>query len=147
MKSVPLILVWSGRPGGGDPLPLFWESLDLSPSPDNGNREESNSAESEDDSEIEASSDASSRDSTPETKQEVEPSREVTPRMRRPGGPRVSIVNCYNCHRIREKQSPEGSSLHFVIIAFMLLLTPLVLTWNGQCSATGHLNQIPPNSN
>ena len=137
MKSVPLILVWSGRPGGGDPLPLFWESLDLSPSPDNGNREESNSAESEDDSEIEASSDASSRDSTPETKQEVEPSRgwypsrEVTPRMRRPGGPRVSIVNCYNCHRIREKQSPEGSSLHFVIIAFMLLLTPLVLTSNG----------------
>ena len=129
MKSVPLILVWSGRPGGGDPLPLFWESLDLSPSPDNGNREESNSAESEDDSEIEASSDASSRDSTPETKQEVEPSRGWSPsRMRRPGGPRVSIVNCYNCHRIREKQSPEGSSLHFVIIAFMLVLTPLVLT-------------------
>ena len=118
MKSVPLILVWSGRPGGGDPLPLFWESLDLSPSPDNGNREESeeesNSAESEDDSEIEASSDASSRDSMPETKQEVEPSRGVTPRMRRPGGPRISIVNCYNCHRIREKNNHQRE-VHFIL--------------------------------
>ena len=115
MKSVPLILAWSGRPGGGDPLPLFWESLDLSPSPDNGNREESNSAESEDDSEIEASSDASSRDSMPETKQEVEPSRgwypsrEVTPRMRR-----VSIVNCYNCHIIREKNNHQRE-VHFIL--------------------------------
>ena len=98
------------------------DCLDLSPNPNSdlfGNREESeeesNSAESEDDSEIEASSDASSRDSTPETKQEVEPSRGWSPsRMRRPGGPRVSIVNCYNCHRIREKNNHQRE-VHFIL--------------------------------
>ena len=82
-------------------------SLDLSPNPDSGffgnreeSEEESSSAESENDSEKEDGSDASSRD--PVEPEEGDNWTPVTPRVRRPVGPRVSIVNSYNRHRIEE---------------------------------------------
>ena len=88
-------------------------SLDLSPNPDSGlfgNREESEeesiAAESENDSEKEDGSDASSRD--PVEPEEGDNWTPVTPRVRRQGGPRVSIVNSYNRHRIVEEKSTGG---------------------------------------
>ena len=72
-----------------------------------GNREESEeesiAAESENDSEKEDGSDASSRD--PVEPEEGDNWTPVTPRVRRQGGPRVSIVNSYNRHRIEEKST------------------------------------------
>ena len=96
-------------------------SLDLSPNPDSGlfgNREESEeesiSAESENNSEKEDGSDASSRD--PVEPEEGDNWTPVTPRVRRQGGPRVSIVNSYNRHRIEEKSSsgPGGKYIGWV---------------------------------
>ena len=87
-------------------------SLDLSPNPELfGNREESEeesiAAESENDSEKEDGSDASSRD--PVEPEEGDNWTPVTPRVRRQGGPRVSIVNSYNRHRIvEERRSGPG---------------------------------------
>ena len=106
-----------------------------------GNKEESEdescSAESGDGSEIE-----DGRDSAAETKQveEVEPSRgghwtSVPPR--RLGGQKVSIVQSNKRHRIKE----TISTLPLFTIAFLLLLTLLLLMSNGQCSA-----KIRPNS-
>ena len=75
-----------------------------------GNREESEeesiAAESENDSEKEDGSDPSSRD--PVEPEEGDNWTPVTPRVRRQGGPRVSIVNSYNRHRIVEEKSTGG---------------------------------------